>query len=136
MIDTRLGGALTTLAIVLAGAALADEGGFVSLFDGKTLNGWVPEHTDRFSVRDGLIFDDGGTGWLRSARSYKNFEFEAEYRAIKPGADSGLLFRASAESTPKPPHWPAKGYQLQVIDGNYHRMAGVCPWWDEVRGRG
>lgn len=21
---------------------------------------------------------------------------------------------------------------VQVIDGNYHRMHGVCPWWDEV----
>ena len=19
---------------------------------------------------------------------------------------------------------------VQVIDGNYHRMHGVCPWWD------
>ena len=22
---------------------------------------------------------------------------------------------------------------VQVIDGNYHRMSGVCPWWDSVR---
>jgi hypothetical protein len=25
---------------------------------------------------------------------------------------------------------------LQVIEGNYHRMAGVCPWWDAMSGRG
>ena len=25
---------------------------------------------------------------------------------------------------------------LQVIDGNYQRMGGVCPWWDGVKGRG
>jgi hypothetical protein len=25
---------------------------------------------------------------------------------------------------------------VQVIDGNYQRMAGVCPWWDGVRGQG
>lgn len=25
---------------------------------------------------------------------------------------------------------------LQVIDGNYHRMAGVCPWWDATVGAG
>jgi 2,3-dihydroxybiphenyl 1,2-dioxygenase len=24
---------------------------------------------------------------------------------------------------------------VQVMDGNYQRMAGVCPWWDGVRGR-
>jgi len=22
---------------------------------------------------------------------------------------------------------------LQVIDGNYERMSGVCPWWDAVK---
>ena len=25
---------------------------------------------------------------------------------------------------------------LQVIEGNYQRMAGVCPWWDSIRERG
>jgi len=25
---------------------------------------------------------------------------------------------------------------VQVIDGNYQRMAGVCPWWDAVQARG
>jgi hypothetical protein len=23
---------------------------------------------------------------------------------------------------------------LQVMDGNYRRMTGVCPWWDAVKG--
>ena len=22
---------------------------------------------------------------------------------------------------------------LQVIDGNYERMSGVCPWWDQMK---
>jgi hypothetical protein len=22
---------------------------------------------------------------------------------------------------------------VQVIEGNYEAMAGVCPWWDSVR---
>jgi 2,3-dihydroxybiphenyl 1,2-dioxygenase len=25
---------------------------------------------------------------------------------------------------------------LQVLDGNYNRMSGACPWWDAVKGRG
>lgn len=90
---------------------------FASLFDGKTLNGWTRQHTDRFSARDGAIVNDGGTGWLRSEKPYRDFEFRAEYRVIRPGSDSGILFRASAESTDKEPHWPARCYQLQVIDG-------------------
>ena len=118
----RLGGLVAGLAIALAGVASADDPSFVSLFDGKSLEGWTPQHTDRFSVRDGVIFDDGGTGWLRSAKVYKNFELHAEYRALKKGADSGLLFRAGAESTPKEPHWPAQGFQLQVIDAESNLM--------------
>jgi 2,3-dihydroxybiphenyl 1,2-dioxygenase len=40
-----------------------------------------------------------------------------------------------------PPQFPlappeARRAPLQVIDGNYQRMSGVCPWWDSVRGRG
>lgn len=105
-------------ALIGAGCWLegADEPEFAGLFDGKTLKGWEPQHTDRFTVRDGVIVNDGGTGWLRSARSYRDFEFQAEYRVIKPGSDSGIFFRASAQSTPREPCWPARCYQLQVID--------------------
>jgi hypothetical protein len=118
----HLGGLMAGVAIALTGVAWADDSGFTSLFDGKSLEGWTPQHTDRFSVRDGVIYNDGGAGWLRSAKVYKDFEFQAEYRALKKGADSGLLFRASAESTPKEPHWPAKGYQLQVMDDESNFM--------------
>jgi 2,3-dihydroxybiphenyl 1,2-dioxygenase len=24
---------------------------------------------------------------------------------------------------------------VQVMEGNYQRMAGICPWWDEARGK-
>jgi hypothetical protein len=89
----------------------------VPLFDGKSLAGWVPEHTDRFSVRDGLIVQQGGTGWLRSEKTYQSFELHAEFRTRKAGAESGILFRTSRESDSREPYWPAKGYQLQISDG-------------------
>jgi hypothetical protein len=104
--------------VILSVAAGADgpPAGFASLFNGKTLDGWTPEHTDRIAVRRGAIAIAGGTGWLRSDRPYRNFELRAEYRALKKGADSGLFFRAGDESTAKGPHWPSRAYQLQVID--------------------
>src|SRR4051794_39419052 len=111
------GGLATTLAVLLAGSALGvDDASFVSLFDGRSLEGWTPEHTDRYSVHDGVIVNSGGTGWLRYNKTLKDFEFQAEYRALKKGADSGVLFRATAESTSRAPQWPAQGYQLQVVD--------------------
>jgi hypothetical protein len=107
---------MATLILLAAGLTAAAEHDYTPLFDGKTLNGWVAEHTDRFTVRDGVLFQDGGTGWLRSAAAYRDFELVAEYRALKKGADSGLFFRATAASAGQPPFWPEKAYQLQVID--------------------
>jgi hypothetical protein len=108
----------------------ADEPAFTSLFDGKGLKGWEPQHTDRFTVKDGAIVNEGGTGWLRSAKAYRDFEFQAEYRMIKPGSDSGIFFRASAASMPQEPFWPARCYQLQVIDAAGNGMLfghGLAP---------
>lgn len=118
----RIGGLMAALAVGLAGASLADDAGFVDLFDGKSLDGWTPEHTDRFSVREGVIFNDDGNGWLRSNKSFRDFEFQGEYRAMTRGADSGVLFRGPAQCTPKAPHRPIKGYQLRVIDAENNLM--------------
>jgi len=125
-----LGVAAALLVRADCGIEAADEPQFISLFDGKSLKGWVPQHTERFSVKDGAIVNEGGTGWLRSERSYRDFEFQAEYRVIRPGSDSGIFFRASAESMEKEPHWPARCYQLQVIDAEGNCMLfghGLAP---------
>jgi len=39
-------------------------------------------------------------------------------------ADARALRRKNAEAGMRRP--------VQVMDGNYHVMAGVCPWWDSV----
>jgi len=33
------------------------------------------------------------------------------------------------------PHVASRRAPVQVIEGNYQRMAGICPWWDEARGK-
>jgi hypothetical protein len=127
----RFGALVTTLAVVLAGTAPGDDdASYVRLFDGRTLEGWTPEHTDRFSVRDGVIVNSGGPGWLRYNKPFKDFELQAEYRAIMKGSKSGVLFRATAECSSRPPYWPARGYQLQIIDtrNNFAILGlGVAP---------
>jgi 2,3-dihydroxybiphenyl 1,2-dioxygenase len=39
------------------------------------------------------------------------------------------------DAPPHPPMPPAEPDHapLQVIDGNYERMSGVCPWWDAIK---
>jgi hypothetical protein len=112
--------AASAVALLLSAAATlssGDEPDAVRCFDGKSLAGWVAEHSEHFSARDGVLVQQGGTGWLRSEKSYTNFEFQAEVRVAKEAVETGFVFRASPESTPKDPFWPAKGYQLQISDG-------------------
>ena len=46
------------------------------------------------------------------------------------------LFEALGDGHPPPLPPPTGRAPLQVIDGNYHRMSGVCPWWDSLKERG
>jgi hypothetical protein len=41
-------------------------------------------------------------------------------------------FKADGPPPPMPAPEPDRA-PLQVIDGNYERMSGVCPWWDAVK---
>ena len=111
----RLLGAIPTLLLSTAVLLGSQEGPpAVSLFDGKSLEGWSPEHADGFRVRDGVLVGGPTDGWLRSAKSYKNFELNLEYRAPAAASEGGLFFRAGAESGSAPPSWPVKGYQLRL----------------------
>jgi hypothetical protein len=92
------------------------------LLDGKSLAGWVAEHTDRFTVADGVLASRPGEGWLRSAQVYKNFELEAEFRMLKEGSEGGLFFRTGAETGEAEPRWPARGYQVPLGDGDGRLM--------------
>jgi hypothetical protein len=110
--------AVTTLAALLAAAAgAADPESWTPLFNGRTLDGWTGEHTDRYAVKGAAIVAGGGPGWLRYNRPLRDFELHAEYRQREKDSAGGLLFRARAESTAKNPHWPARGYQLQLGEG-------------------
>jgi catechol 2,3-dioxygenase-like lactoylglutathione lyase family enzyme len=44
------------------------------------------------------------------------------------------LFDALGAPPPEPT--TLRRAPVQVMDGNYQRMSGVCPWWDAVRARG
>jgi len=127
----RFGGLVITLAVLLAGPAPGDdEGPGFRLFDGRSLQGWTSEHSDRFAARGGVIVCNGGIGWLRHNRPFRDFELQAEYRGLKKGGEGGVVFRATAESMARAPYWPAKGYQLQLRDNKNHFAImglGVAP---------
>jgi hypothetical protein len=89
--------------------------GWISLFDGKTLDGWkASEHRETFTVADGMIAVHGDRSHLFYVgpvkdHDFKNFEFKAEIMT-KPGANSGMYFHTAYQEE----GWPSKGFEVQV----------------------
>ncbi|MBN1490686.1 MAG: DUF1080 domain-containing protein [Phycisphaerae bacterium] len=81
--------------------AKPDKDGFVSLFDGKTLDGWVlMGEPDGFFVKDGVIRSEGRQGrWLRLVRQYSDFVLKLEWRVAENG-NSGVFLRAGEGAQP------------------------------------
>lgn len=96
-------------ALALSGLAADKEEGFVSLFDGKTLQGWEIMNGGKFSAEDGVVKLKGGSGWLRSEKEYGDFVLRFEVRWLKPKQDSGIFLRASKEGK----NWPNRRYEVQ-----------------------
>ncbi len=91
------------------------ESGWISLFDGKTLNNWkVGDNASTFSVKDGSIVAHGNTAHLFydgpvQNHTFKNFEFSAQVMTM-PGSNSGIYIHTAYQQG----GWPAKGYEVQV----------------------
>jgi hypothetical protein len=63
------------------------EDGFVPLFNGKNLDGWVRVNNapGTFFVKDGEIITTGKpTGFMRTAKQYENFILEMEWMHVPP----------------------------------------------------
>ncbi len=88
-----LGGALN-----VSWAADKAEEGFVSLFDGKTLDGWHLMNGAKFVVEDGVIKHNDGHGWLRSDKEYADFILRLELRFMKPKQDGGVFLRPARKA--------------------------------------
>ena len=92
----------------------AHESGFVSLFDGKSLDGWKPaqENQDAWQVVDGKLVANGDRShlfYVGELAPFKNFHFKAEVMTT-PGSNAGIYFHTDYQPT----GWPKKGYEVQV----------------------
>ncbi len=88
---------------------------WISLFDGKTLNGWkVGANAETFNVQDGAIVVNGKVAHLfyngtAGDQNFKNFELKLDIMT-KPGANSGVYIHTQYQES----SWPKKGYEVQV----------------------
>jgi hypothetical protein len=110
---------MKVLAILLLGASIAaaadqtqpaaGNDGWISMFDGKTLEGWKANQSpESWKVVDGAIVGDGAAShlfWM--VRECENCEFRAEVKLNHSG-NSGMYFRTAFG-----PGFP-KGYESQV----------------------
>ena len=91
---------ITTLVLSLASIPLAAQDhprGSRSLFDGKTLNGWVTPDGEPASagweVTDGVLHLVGqGSGMILTDREYRDFDLQFEWK-ITEGGNSGIKYR-------------------------------------------
>ena len=118
-------GIIAGLAFILSNIPLAaqpsqPEEGFVSLFDGKSLEGWkIGANAAVFQVHDGMIvmecpaddhdpahlFYDGEVG----GHKFKNFDLRVDVMTY-PKANSGIYFHTQFQES----GWPKMGIECQV----------------------
>jgi hypothetical protein len=105
------------LALIRGDAPAQTPDAFTSLFDGRTLGGWIVEGSDgaNFSVQDGVLRVGEPQGWLRSEREFGDYELRLEFRLVSDGADSGVFNRAAGTDA-FARGWPNRSYQVQLRD--------------------
>ncbi len=125
---------MTLLTIVVAAALLTscavfDGGKRVSLFDGKTLDGWTVIKCEA-TVDDGDILITAGNGLIQTEQKYGDFALEFEWKALRDSKwDSGVYFRY--DTVPEGRPWPAR-YQVNLRQG----MEGNVGALKEARSEG
>ncbi len=103
--------------LLLVSPAIADDGQWQCLFDGKSLDGWkAADHDECFKVQDGAIVAGGGpmahlfyVGPVGN-HDFKNFELKMEVMT-RPGSNGGIFFHTEPQTgTLK------MGYEAQVCN--------------------
>jgi hypothetical protein len=105
----------------------ANTKGWISLFDGKSLNGWKESEGPSFSIEDGAIKVAGKRSHLYYDgpvlnHDFKNFEIKLKVMT-KPNSNSGVYFHTKFQEK----GFPDDGFEVQVNNshGDWKRTAGL-----------
>ena len=111
--------------VLLAGGGLqAGEPvpGFVDLFNGKDLTGWVNVNTDpdTWSVKDGVLVCTGQPiGVMRSEKQYENFVLHIEWKHMEAGGTPG----SSSGATPsRRDNRLPNGVEVQMLELDWVKL--------------
>jgi len=90
--------------------------GWISLFNGKNLDGWRVRGTATWSIKDGIMIgqSDKGTGHIYAGPKLSDLEVKGMFRLSDQGGggNSGLYFRANPPED-NPDGYPV-GYEAQI----------------------
>ncbi len=89
--------------------------GFVSLFDGRTLDGWQGD-VKNYAVENGTIVCHGAN--LFTKKQYANFVLRFEFK-LSPAGNNGVAIRASMEGNPS-----YNGMEIQILDDGHPKYKG------------
>jgi len=98
------------VALIAFNTSVAQEPKWVSLFDGKSLDGWekVGKDDSTWEVKDGALAGSGNGSMLVCTQGpYKNFKYRAEVK-INDKGNSGLYFRCKRNPS------FSDGYEAQI----------------------
>lgn len=116
--------AATFLAVTLSTGLLAaadKEEGFTSLFDGKSVEGWVGD-TNGYTVEDGVLICTPKGGKLYTKDEYSDFVLRFDFK-LEAGANNGLGIRAPLQGDPA-----YVGMELQILDNSADRYKNLKPY--------
>ena len=116
------------MVLLLAAPVVAADRDWVSLFDGKSLDGWTAsENKASCRVEDGVIAVGGERSHLFysgpvDGHNFTDFELKLEVMTT-PGSNSGIFFHTEYQET----GWPAKGHEAQVNNshGDWRRTGSL-----------
>jgi hypothetical protein len=100
------------------------ESGFVSLFDGKTFNGWklVNQNGPGYGIKDGILFcARNGGGNLFTEKEYEDFIYRFEFR-LESGSNNGIGLRAPWDGDSA-----YMGMECQVLDDTTKKYGPLQP---------
>lgn len=97
------------------------EQGFVSLFDGRTLESWTGS-TEGYVVRDGVITcKPRGGGFLMTEKDYLEFIFRFEFK-LPPHGNNGVGILHPRKGDPA-----YAGFEIQILDDPTYK-GSIQPW--------
>ena len=123
--------ALAATTMVLRAAD--SEETFQPLFDGQSLDGWIPVNVApaTFTVQDGVIVSTGfPTGIMRTETQYENFILELEWKHLHPKGNAGLFIWSEPMTAPGTPF--AKSIEVQILDPEAGNSAGTATGHGDV----